>query len=168
MTEIKQRLFDAFKADHALLGSGFYALATYLRDRDIAGAKAAAAKIDIEAGPHIAFEEEDFYPALRPFLGQKELEAMYVEHERGRALLEKIIALDNSTDADETVISALLGEIDGIQSHISECGELFGVMGGLSDTKLEELLEKLISHQLNAPNWLSRPKRSAPARQPLS
>ena len=155
MTEIKQRLFDAFKADHTLLGSGFHTLATCLRDDDIAGAKAIAAKIGIEAGPHITFEEEAFYPALKRFLGQDDLDAMYLEHNNGRALLETVLRLDESVELTEARKQTLLAEVNKFETHVSECGELFGAMGGLSDTDLQHLLEKLISYRLQAPNWLS-------------
>lgn len=155
MTEIKQKLFDAFKADHALLGSGFYTLATCLRNNDITGAKEIAVKIGIEAGPHIAFEEQAFYPALERFLTQDEINAMYVEHKKGQSLLQRIIDLDESEMLNEANKQAILSEVENFESHVSDCGELFGVMGGLSEPELQHLYDKLTDYKLRAPNWLS-------------
>lgn len=156
MTEIKQRLFDAFKQDHALLGSSFFVLATCLRDNDIAGARELAVKISMQAGPHIAFEEEEFYPALKRFLDQDEIDAMYLDHDKGRMLLENISRLDASVELDDAQKKQLLAEVEHFESHVSECGELFGVMGGLSDAELEHLLERLNHFRLQAPHWLAR------------
>jgi len=162
MTEIKKKLFQAFKSDHALLGGGFYTLASCVRNKDISGAKSVATKINIDAGPHIAFEEEVFYPALKRFIEESELTEMYNEHELGRALLEKILALDESAELQEDLQKELLAEIDVIESHITECGELFGTMGRLNEQEMEHLYEKLKSYQLLSPNWLSRAVGSKP------
>jgi len=154
MTEIKQRLFDAFRADHALLGSGFYELATRVRKSDMPGAKVIATKINKEAGAHIVFEERAFYPALERFLDKDELDNMYDEHKRGRALLEKILTIDDSVKLDDSLQKELLTEIHAIESHISECGELFGVMGSLTVEEMRKLLDQLVAYKKQAPSWL--------------
>jgi len=156
MTEIKNQLSQAFKADHALLGSNFYTLATSLRNKDIACAKEVVKKINIEAGPHIAFEEDVFYPALERFIETEELEQMYEEHRLGRALLTKVLALDETKELEDSTQKALLAEIDAIETHIAGCGELFGMMGSLTEDETQDLLNKLTTYRLNAPNWLSR------------
>jgi hypothetical protein len=155
MTEIKQKLFDAFREDHVALGSSFYALATCIRNDEITTAKEIAEKINIEAGPHIAFEEEAFYPALERFLEQDEIEAMYLEHENGRSLLQKIKSLKESSELSQTLKQELLSEVEKFEEHVSDCGELFGVMGGLSEAQLEQLFDRLTDYRLLAPSWLS-------------
>ena len=68
--EIFSKLLAAFREDHAVLGRGFNELSCCLRAGDILGAGKAARRIYEEAGPHICFEEEDFYPALVPLAGR--------------------------------------------------------------------------------------------------
>jgi len=156
MTEIRQKLFNAFKADHALLGSGFYTLATCLRNKNISDAKSVATKINIDAGPHIAFEEEVFYPILKRFIKPQELDKMYSEHQLGRALLEKVLSIDESAHLKESIQKELLAEIDVIETHISQCGELFSMMKNLNEGEMQYLYDKLTDYQLLAPHWLSR------------
>jgi len=156
MTEIKNKLFNAFKADHALLGSGFYTLATCLHNKNISDAKSVATKINIDAGPHIAFEEEVFYPTLKRFIKQQELDEMYSEHKLGRALLEKVLSIDESAHLQDAIQKELLAQIDVIESHISQCGELFGMMENLNESEMQYLYDKLTDYQLLAPHWLSR------------
>lgn len=78
--EIFSQLLAAFREDHAVLGRGFNELSCCLRAADILGAARAAQGIYEEAGPHICFEEEDFYPALVPLLGEKTVRKMRQEH----------------------------------------------------------------------------------------
>ncbi len=62
MEPIFPKLLEAFQQDHVMLGRGFNELSCCLRAGDPAGACAAARRLYEEAGAHIGFEEEDFYP----------------------------------------------------------------------------------------------------------
>lgn len=146
-------LFEAFRADHAVLGQGFYELGERLRAADAAGARQLAARIDHDAGPHIAFEEADFYPALKPILGRTELDEMYLDHARGRALLEEILALD-ATQIDDARQKRLLAGVEAMQTHIADCGDLFGAMGSLAPEQQNGLLKRLLFWREQAPRWL--------------
>jgi len=89
-------LFAAFGEDHAILGRGFFDLAQSLRANDLEQARAAAARLDRAAGAHIAFEEENFYPALGAFLDADELQRMYDEHRVGTSMmLLRVLRIDH-------------------------------------------------------------------------
>lgn len=156
MTEIKDRLFEEFREDHAVLGKGFYQLAERIRAADAAGARHCADKIDREAGSHIFFEEEDFYPALKAYLSAEEIENMYREHADGRSLLQDILVLTDKALDSQDLQQQLLQRVQGMQTHISDCGELFGAMGGLDVNQQAELLRKLEHWRLKAPHWLDQ------------
>ena len=68
MNSLAKELSIAFQRDHAVLGRGLHELAAALRDGDILSAKRVAAELDRDAGPHIAFEEQCFYPRMRDLL----------------------------------------------------------------------------------------------------
>lgn len=153
MTTIKTQLFDAFREDHAVLGRGLHKLRTALADGDIAGAKAAACALDRSAGAHIAFEEEHFYPALAAFLSPEEVDTMYDEHQDGARLLDAIAALGEGASADEADTANLIAAVDRMASHVSECGQLFGALGGLPEEAMDDLYKHLIALRERAPEW---------------
>jgi len=159
MTGSRQQLFDAFRADHALLGSGIHLLGECVRQEDWEGARSTAAKVSKEAGPHIAFEEEDFYPALSDIIEDSEIDEMYDQHEHGRLLIERILSLDDDELSKPAIKDELLATINDVEGHIADCGELFGVMGGLDDIDIDNLLEHLQARRLDSPNWLNRPAK---------
>jgi len=153
LTKIKDRLFNAFREDHAVLGRGLYQLATHLRAGDEAKVRVAAAKLAQDAGAHIAFEEMNFYPALTPFLSQSDINEMHSDHARGRKLLQELVKLKEGALGDNAYLDKLIARVTAMEHHVSECGELFGAMGGLSDETQAELLEQLESWRERAPSW---------------
>ncbi|MEO1240446.1 MAG: hemerythrin domain-containing protein [Pseudomonadota bacterium] len=150
---IKDALFEAFREDHATLGRGLFDLRTMLAAGEIEDIRKAAERLDRDVGAHIAFEEREFYPALKPFLSQEEIDDMYQDHAEGLLLICEIL---NSTDAELAAPSrqaALTARIEKMEAHVSECGELFGAMGGLSADEQKALLEKLKEWRKRAPRW---------------
>lgn len=152
----KAELFEAFRTDHAMLGRGFHILRERLAAGDIDGARQQARRIDQEAGAHIAFEEQDFYPALRRLVDEDEVAQMYREHDDALKLVLELSAANAAKDADlaePATRRALLDRVDAMQVHVSECGELFGAMGGLSDEEIASLLDRLKFWRSQAPKW---------------
>lgn len=155
MSEIKQRLFDAFRADHAVLGKGLYELAARLRASDVAGARQAADNIDNKNGAHIAFEQSDFYPALAPFLSAPEIDSMYIDHTEGQQMLKQVQSMSEGELQDKQRQQQLIEAVEHMETHVSECGELFGAMGGLDDAEQQHLLERIEYWRKQAPLWTS-------------
>lgn len=153
MENDKAELFEAFRVDHAMLGRGFHQLRERLAAGDIDGAREQARRIDKEAGAHIAFEEQDFYPALRRLMDEDEVAQMYREHDDARALISELSAAQNAGLAEPARVRALLDRVDAMEIHVSECGELFGAMGGLSDEEIGALLDRLKFWRSQAPSW---------------
>ena len=149
----KNLLFEAFREDHAKLGKGFFELSQSLRANDLGRAKAIARELDAEAGAHVAFEEQHFYPRLRPLLGDADVDRMATEHETG---LEVINTLERQP-ADEKLSAIkkakLLKDADAMSTHIAECGELFGAIGRLSADELQGLLDELLAWRQKRPTW---------------
>jgi len=149
---IKQTLFDAFRQDHAVLGATLHQLRSAVTAGQADKAKALCTRLDQESGAHIAFEEHDFYPALRRFLSEEEVTQMYADHERGLSLIDAVLAIEGSK-LDDKIAGDLIEKIDDLEKHVSECGELFGAMGGLSKDEQARLLERLEHWRQNAPTW---------------
>jgi hypothetical protein len=149
----KQKLFDAFHADHAELGQALHKLRTQLAAGETGAARETASDLDRAAGAHIAFEENDFYPALKKALSEAEVDAMYREHAEGLAVIQDIAQADDGELHDPVVRASFLMRIDALSGHVADCGELFGAMGTLSEAEFEALYQNLVYWRSHAPRW---------------
>jgi hypothetical protein len=153
LMQIRRSLHKAFREDHAMFGRSLHELRTALADGDFAAARTVASRIDREAGAHIAFEEADFYPALKAILPRSEVAGMYRDHSEGYRLLRDLMELDADEELSEDARRDLVERVENMQAHVSECGELFGALGRLSDEQNHRLLDSLQKWRDIAPSW---------------
>jgi hypothetical protein len=153
MEDTSEKLIEAFREDHALLGSSFHELSKCLRANEAVAARRIAKRIDKEAGAHIAFEEEQFYPSLEPLLGEGEVARLHAEHRLGLAVIQTLIERDAVTPLDENERRRLLELSESMERHIAECGELFGAMERLPPDSQEELHGQLQDWRRTRPSW---------------
>lgn len=150
-------LVDAFQEDHARMGRGLHRLGEQLRVGDERGARAAAQELDAIAGPHIAFEEAEFYPRLIPVLGAAEVDRLHAEHEEGLRLVRRLLESEGALEPRE--MSELLHQCEAMEVHIAECGALFGAIGDLSAAEQESLHRSLHAWRNRAPRWTEWARR---------
>lgn len=146
-------LIKAFQEDHRVLGRGFYEISTALRGGDMAKAKDWAARVDREAGAHIAFEEEVFYPRLRELVGEEETDRLYDEHGEGLRVVQRLKTLGDEEGLDDSARQELLEFSEEMENHIAECGTLFGTIGRIPPAEQDALLSKLLEWRRKAPTW---------------
>lgn len=151
MGPINKDFLKAFQEDHAVLGRGFADLSRCLRCNDAAGACAVARRLHDLAGAHIAFEENDFYPALVPFLGEAAIQHMRREHGHGSDVIRVLMDLPANAPLDRMLTERLLGQSEAMEDHIAECGELFAAMGRLTPAAQEALYRKLLEWRQKHP-----------------
>jgi hypothetical protein len=156
---LKNKLVDAFQEDHAILGKGFFELCQSLRAKDLDQAKAIARKLDAEAGAPMAFEEAHFYPALRPLLGDAEVDRMEADHRIGLEVIKALSRTSSGESLSADVRVKLLHDAEAMSTHIAECGELFGAIGRLEIAEQQGPLNQLMA-------W--RQKRSRPYENSMS
>lgn len=153
MQQIKDNLFTCFREDHNVLGNGFHQLSERLRTGDTAGACAVAQRLDGAAGPHIAFEEEAFYPRLASLFGQQEADRMYGEHRQGLAVIRALINRDTAEPLDKPSCERLLAQSEAMEAHIADCGELFEAIGRIPPEEQEALHRSLLDWRRRQPTW---------------
>lgn len=153
MTSRQKPLFQAFQEDHAILGKGFHDLSACLRGNDVAGARRVAARVNREAGPHIVFEEESFYPTLAQLFGF-ETDRLFGEHGEGLDVIRTLAEMGEGDELSEDRRTELLAKSEEMEDHIAECGELFEAIARLSDAQQESLYEDLVAWRKNEPAWL--------------
>lgn len=153
MAEENADLFSAFAEDHAFLGKGFHELSQSLRADDPDATRSLAARLDLEAGAHIAFEEENFYPTLAGLLGEAEVQRMYQDHRIGLEVVERLCDSAPGSELSEELRAELLRNSEAMERHIAECGDLFEAMGRLASSEQEALHTELMEWRLKQPSW---------------
>ncbi|OBB63646.1 hypothetical protein A5758_21720 [Mycobacterium sp. 852014-50255_SCH5639931] len=146
-------MVEAFKEDHAVLGRGLHEVSEHLRAGDDRAAKARGERVDREAGAHIAFEEQFFYPALRRMLGDAEVDLLYQEHGEGLSVIKALAKLSEGAELTETDRRTLLQSSELTEAHVAECGELFGVIGRIPLEEQEALYRELLALRKDVPRW---------------
>lgn len=136
-----------------MLGGALHQLRTALADDDFSTARELATRIDREAGAHIAFEERDFYPALSAILPRKEVAGMYRDHSEGYSLVRDLLERDAGSGLSDEERRSLIERVEDMETHVAECGELFGAIRRLSDERNEALLFRLHEWREEAPTW---------------
>lgn len=146
-----------------MLGKGFYELSTCLRGKDLPGARRVAARVNREAGAHIAFEEECFYPTLARVSGFG-TDRLYEEHGEGLYVVRTLLEMDDKTELKEVLRQELLADSEAMEDHIAECGHLFAAIAKMSDVEQQSLYEELVAWRKKGPTWLDyRRKREGSA-----
>lgn len=158
-------LFGAFTEDHAFLGKSFNELSEALRDANLDAAGVVARRLDQFAGAHIAFEEENFYPALARLLGENEVKRMRSEHRDGLDVVGHLCDRPPGGVLSDAARRQLLEKSERMETHIAECGELFEAMGRLSPGEQDTLYAHLVEWRLRRPSWRQY-AMSAPAEPP--
>lgn len=153
MNALPSDLLAAFRQDHAALGRGLREVSEHLRSGALRAAKSCAEHIDREAGAHIAFEEQFFYPALRRLIGDAEVDRLYREHARGLSVISVLVALRDAVTPGEAERRAMLQDLELMENHVAECGELFGTMGRIPVEDQKALYQELLALREKAPRW---------------
>lgn len=153
MQKPKDNLFTCFREDHKVLGSGFHQLSERLRAGDTTGACNVAQRLDDAAGPHIAFEEEAFYPRLALLFGQEEASRMYDEHRQGLAVIQMLVDHKTAEPLDNQARDRLLEQSEAMETHIADCAELFEAMGRIPAEEQQILHQQLLAWRRQQPKW---------------
>jgi len=153
-------LFEAFREDHSVLGRGLHEISEHLRSGDLQAAKACGEQVDREAGAHIAFEEQFFYPLLRRLLGDAEADRLYQEHGHGLSAIKALAQLPEGAMLSESERRALLESLELMEVHVAECGELFGTIGRIRLDDQQMLYRKLRALREKAPRWTELPAKA--------
>ena len=146
-------LFEAFREDHAVLGRGLHEISEHLRGGDLVAAKACGERVDREAGAHIAFEEQFFYPALRRLLGDAEADRLHQEHGQGLCVIKALAELPEGATLSEAERRTMLQSSELMEAHVAECGELFADTARIPPEAQKALYRQLLALRERARRW---------------
>lgn len=149
-------LVAAFEEDHRVLTRGLYELRRLAEAGEWAAAATHAGELDRAVGAHIEFEEKNFYPMLRRFLGAEFIGQLYREHEQGRQALKALEALEDDRAPDPAQRAAVLEQLEIATSHALSCGTLVSHLETLGPAQRAEMLTALEACHQQACSWTSR------------
>jgi hemerythrin-like domain-containing protein len=148
-----RELEAAFLHDHQHLTQGLYAIIQALEAHDVEAAVLAARQVDQTVGPHMAFEEEVFYPELKKTLGNEFVVRLYREHEAGREAVRALIANGTAEPLTDETQARLLADLNGTLEHALSCGSLLSYVARLQPTEHDRLLRELEELRLRGGRW---------------
>lgn len=146
-------LSKAFLEDHRHMTRGFWKLRKALESDDIAAAIEIAGSIDETVGPHIEFEEEVYYPALREILGREFVDRLYAEHGIGQGVLQEVLHLGEKQDIEPEVRDDLVDRTSQTLQHAVSCGTLLSHLDSLAPERQQEMLDKLAAIRKRGHLW---------------
>ena len=149
-------LAEAFLEDHQHLTRGLSGTLTALEEGDLATAISTANELDRQAGPHIRFEEEFFYPEVARSRGSGYVSQLFREHDAGRravlALVDHSPGRQLTQDEESRIRAGLREALD----HAVSCGTLLSHVTTLDGQKQERLLKTLLRLRNEGGRWTAR------------
>jgi hypothetical protein len=152
-------LKEAFIRDHRIMTRGFWRLRQALDKGDWPEARSVAEQIDHEVGPHIEFEEQVYYPLLKPIIGAHTVEQFYQEHRTGRRLIEDIL-IAGTEPPDEATRAGLSDRCGKMLAHAQSCGTLISHLGALPVEEQESLQFRLEEIRERGQPWRELAERT--------
>lgn len=153
MTPNTKLLFDAFQEDHADLARKLMDLRMSISEGHVDDMRDKAVRIIETAGAHIAFEELNFYPILKPMLEDRDVSRMYLEHAEGLNIIERIAKSEDIVFSDKNFLGEVITGLEKLEHHVADCGNLFWAVSTLEETQSCELLAALYDWHKKAPEW---------------
>ncbi len=163
MTDPSTALREAFLEDHKHLTRGLTRTLEALRDGDDASAIQLADTMDRAVGPHMAFEEDVFYPKLAGMLGESFVEHLEEEHEIGQRAVKTLLSHTPEEPLTEEERMELIESLDTMLDHAVGCGTLLSHLDGLEEAGKKRLLDRLLKLRRRGVRWteLEHPGQSA-------
>ncbi len=147
----------AFLEDHRHLTRGLVALLHALEEGDDTEARSQAELLDRKVGPHMAFEEQAFYPTLRELLPSG-VTHLYEEHDVGRHAVQRLVAEAGRGPLSDAERRTLAEEVRAMLAHAEGCGTLLSHLDGLPQERRIALLERLLDLRRQGIRWTELPE----------
>ncbi|HVS14754.1 MAG TPA: hemerythrin domain-containing protein [Thermoanaerobaculia bacterium] len=151
----RQELIAAFEEDHRRMTRGIERLRELVAAGGVREAVASAQRLDVDAGGHIEFEEEVFYPFLRARLGDEAVDRFYREHAAGQRAVEQIRRLDPRAELTAERRAELQRDLQTARDHALSCGTLVSHLENLGAPDLAAMRAELERARRTGRRWTS-------------
>jgi hemerythrin-like domain-containing protein len=149
-------LQQEFLDDHRKLTRDLKSLLASLERGDLGEAIAVATELDRDAGAHMAFEEEVFYPRLARVHGQPFVDRMVDEHETGQRAVKRVLDLQSGAELTESQHDELVADLRVALGHVLSCGTMLSELDSGESTADRRALDRLRQLRAEGELWSDR------------
>jgi hemerythrin-like domain-containing protein len=149
-------LQQEFLDDHRVLIAGIKGIIEALEGGDSAKAVALASELDRQAGAHMAFEEEVFYPRLAEVYGEEFVTQMVSEHEAGQRAVRTLLAKNHDQPLTAEQREHVLEDLDVALKHVMSCGTMLSELSSGAEGQDARALERLRRLRDQGERWTGR------------
>ena len=143
MTSSWDQLRQTFIDDHQVMIRGYRDMLHALEQRDLAAAARLSAKVDAIAGPHIEFEEQYLYPAVKELRGDAYVSRLYDEHNEVLSVIAALQTLAEDVVPSDDEISGWKESLKAGLDHAAACGSLLSHLQALPDQQQRDYLDAI-------------------------
>ncbi|WP_338598592.1 hemerythrin domain-containing protein [Sulfolobus tengchongensis] len=145
-----------FRDEHRRIRDTILELSLAINEGRINEARELLVRLDQLTGPHFRYEEEAMYPALVKFLGKKNVEKLFKEHDGAietANTLKNLLSKDklNNEEKEKAVDLTL-----GLLPHVTDCEGLTLFVEKMPDHQVKNILEsreKAMKENLPLTKW---------------
>ena len=149
-------LQEEFLQDHRVLTRGLNHILDALQQGRTAEAIDLATEIDEEAGAHMAFEEEIFYPRLAEVRGQDFVDRMISEHAIGQRAIEALARHPRDVEIEPDEKKRIVADLEIALGHVLSCGSMLSELeSGVAEAD-ESALARLRELRDTSERWTDR------------
>lgn len=154
MSTTKQSpLVKEFLDDHRLMTRMLSDLVTLLEGDHPEAARSLANQLDKLAGPHIAFEEQCLYPAVKARRGAVLQSQLQHEHDEARAALTQLLSTNVEELNRPTMRQVLAVALRKGLKHAESCGTLVSHLQELPQEQKQATLSRLLHLRHEGLRW---------------
>ncbi len=152
LTALQQEFLD----DHRILIAGIQGIIEAIEREDSGRAIELAAELDRQAGAHMAFEEEIFYPRLAKVYGAEFVEQMVAEHGVGQRAVRTLLAKNLDRPLSRKQRSQVLEDLDVALKHVMSCGTMLSELASGTAEVNAKSLDRLRELRDQGERWTGR------------
>jgi hypothetical protein len=128
-----------------------YQLVKALDNEELATSRTLAKKLNLVAGPQIAFEEQELYPLVSKRTRDVTfVRSLCAEHNRTRDAVEILVS---GRDINNELRQQLLRGMRNGLDHTEHCGTLISHLADLTEKEQEQALNRLTQLQTEKRRW---------------
>lgn len=155
MIELSE-LQEEFLRDHRVLSRGLKAILDALGQDRAGEAIERAVELDRQAGAHMAFEEEVFYPRLAEAHGQAFVDRLVSEHEVGQRAIRTLADHPQGEPLGVEEKRQIVADLETALEHVLSCGTMLSELEAPDLGSDEGDLDRLRELRASGARWTDR------------
>lgn len=149
-------LQEEFLRDHRVLSRGLNDILQALEEDRFDAAIEQASELDRQAGAHMAFEEEIFYPRLAQVRGQPFVDRLISEHEVGQRAIRALARHRPGDRIGNEERRRIVADLETALGHVLSCGTMLSELDSGDRHADDAALGRLRDLRESGERWTDR------------